>query len=269
MRRIFKDQNLQEEYDKKGFVLFQLFNEPEIQEIISFFERNQVVRSETFYTSIWIEDEAYRRSVNEFLSSVYKRKLDHMLIEYRQVFCNYMIKPNSDQSQIGLHQDWTFVDEEIFEAINIWSPMVNTDASNGALKICAQSKKFETVVRGRFLPSPFQDLSEYILENWMTTLDVNKGWAVAFDTRTLHASGLNLSDEVRIATSQVVIPDEAELLHYVYRPEIHRLDKLKVDTDFFTKYGLSDTLESLPVAESTIHETFDFGLSDLEKKIST
>lgn len=239
MRPLFYNKAFQEEFEKNGFVRVNLLDEDQVQYLANLEDELSPAMANNFYTSIWSSDKEYRKVVDKKLKEFYIPLLQDYLIDCKPVFANFMVKKPGSDSEIGLHQDWTFVEEDQYPSVNVWCPLVDTSFENGRLSIVENSHKLSLPRRGRDVYSPIQEISDYIFNHCSTGLNVNAGEAIIYDARLLHGSVKNSANEKRVATSIVMIPEEAELLHYVNDQENdNQIVKLSVTEDFFTEFGL-------------------------------
>ncbi len=240
MKNIFFNNELEAEFRKKGYVQIPLLNDDEVDYFLGAHQKLAPNRKEEFYTSIWHEDVKYRVDVNKTIEAIIPTKLESILINYKPLFANYMVKKSGDKSSLDFHQDWTFVDESQFIAINVWIPLIDTNKRNGALRVVTGSHKFDIPFRGRNIEGPFWKLNSFIRLFFSDILEVKKGHAVLFDERLIHGSFQNYSEMERVAISNVMIPQEAEILHFSMDKDNKLLNKQMVDKDFFTLYALND-----------------------------
>ncbi|MCB9234549.1 MAG: phytanoyl-CoA dioxygenase family protein [Bacteroidia bacterium] len=263
MRQIFSDAKLQLDLETDGFAQIALLTPEDCRELLDFHESLAPENEEGFYTSIWSSNREYREKVDRKLKSILLPGVNQLLDRYKPVFANFMVKRAAENSHLGLHQDWTFVDESQFVALNCWVPLVDTHVGNGPLRIVKRSNTFPNVIRGRNIRSPYDPIQEQIRQKYMTDLIVPAGTAIIFDERMLHDSEPNTSDQDRVAVSIVMVPREAEMQHYLRREGVeNQVDILKVDSGFFTENGLFDNLDHLK-ADRQVDYTFK-GISEDE-----
>lgn len=253
MRRVFFDENYEHQLISKGYVTLPLLNEEEIKFLLSEHSKIEPQREEAFYTSIWHTDKRYRESVNRLISEIIPAKLRTILNDYKPVFANFMIKKPIQKSTLDFHQDWTFVDESQYIAVNVWVPLVDTHKQNGALHVIEGSHRYIIPYRGRNIEGPYWHLSKYLRKYFSTPLEVPKGHAVIFDERLIHGSFDNLSSIDRIAVSNVMAPSESQLYHYFKQAPGDTISVMKVKEDFFTKYALYDD-----ILDYSSHESFQY-----------
>lgn len=253
MRRVFFEDEYEDQLQTRGYVILPLLNDEEINYLIAEHAKIEPVRTEAFYTSIWHNDVDYRRQVNRLISNIIPQKLQNILIDYQPVFANFMVKKPIQKSTLDFHQDWTFVDESKFRAVNVWVPLVDTNSLNGSLHVIEGSHKFKIPYRGRNIEGPYWHLSSKLRKFFSTSLDVPKGQAVIFDERLIHGSFENQSTTHRIAVSNVMAPQESELYHFFKISSGNTICKMKVGQDFFTDYALYDD-----IMDYSSYECFDY-----------
>lgn len=244
VRRVFYNDHYQKDIEKNGFVVIPLLSNEEADYLLETHKQLAPDRKEGFYTSIWHEDEDYRKAVNKLIADIIPGKLKSILMDYKPVFANFMVKKGQQKSSLDFHQDWTFVDESNFIAVNVWVPLQDTFKENGALQVVKGSHLFNIPYRGRNIEGPYWHLSKYIRMFFAEILHVRKGHAVIFDERLIHGSFDNLSGTDRIAVSNVMVPAEAPILHFLKKNPGDVISKMQVKEDFFTKYALNDDVSS-------------------------
>ena len=237
----FKDPLQHTIFEKQGYVRIPALNEKQIQEILQFFNDLDQDENFSFYTSIWSNNPEHRKQVNDFLVGKLFPVAQQFLNEIKPVFSNFMVKKPGADSSLGYHQDWTFSDQEHWPAINIWIPLQDVSKENGTLRLIPGSHRLNVPVRGRNIPSPLEQLDKKWLEQHAISLEVKAGEAVCFHEKLIHGSGPNYSDQTRPAVSLVVMPQQADLIHYAQSGD--QIVKLHIQADFFVNFGLFDALD--------------------------
>lgn len=240
MRPIFYNDDLQRHFETNGYVKIQLLDKEQVSRLLEIEEQYTLGLDGAFVPSICSPDKEFRKSVDRSLKEVLLPKLKNLLINYKPVFGNFLRKPPAENTDMGLHQDWNFVDENEFVALNVWCSLSDTDLTNGALQLIEGSHKLPLPIRGRNIDSPLKEISDYLFEN-STVVNSKAGEVVIYDVRLLHGSNDNKSDSARVAAALVMAPEEANLIHYVKHPTSDSvIYKLEVDADFFTDISLID-----------------------------
>jgi len=240
MRKIFKDDDLDTQLKSEGYVLIQeFFDDNRLSELRKVFEGVEQWDGRSFFTTQWLEDKKQKSAIHNELKLKLSNRLRELLVSYRDIFSYFMIKKSKDESFSHVHQDWTLVDEEKFVGLNIWGPLVDVDEHNGALGVLPKSHLKYTQVRGTDIPQSFDPVE---LKNTETLLNIKMkaGDILFFDHRLVHASSNNSSDTTRASVGTVLIPDEADLLHYYM--DINKITKMRVDDNFLLKHSFGENI---------------------------
>jgi hypothetical protein len=149
------------------------------------------------------------------------------------------------------HQDWTFVDDTKMHDLfwlTIWIALGDYTPETGSLGyikgshrffdgvICSPSRVATTPTRGH----------QALLFRYLSFPELRAGDALAFTSRTIHASLPNLGPEPRISVGIALTPREASLYHYFLKPGTEdRVLKLKVDEDFLLAHADDEKMHAL------------------------
>ena len=251
--RIFKDDNKEQRFRDKGFVVSPIAEPSDLKQIEDLY--HSIGKKDTglnFYTTIWVDDKAHRQEVNAAIRDFIFPRVEEQLEDFVPVFGNFMVKHAGAGSALGLHQDWTFVNEPDVRSINVWLQITPASLENGPLLVVPHSHHFGDIIRGRHITSPFDQIFPQIKKNHAIPVLPKSGEAVIFDNALMHGSDDNQTDLDRIAISLVLKPRTAQLYHY-YRLEekAEPVYKSKIEPSFYTDYGLFDSLVALP-GKSTV-----------------
>lgn len=203
-------------------------------------------------------DRAAMHEVAELLAPVWERHLDALFVDHEVVFSTFVLKPPGHGSGMFLHDDRSFVDERRHRAFTVWVPLVDTgpELGNGCLYLVPGSHRIMPAASGTGTPDWIRPYERY-LERFLQPVTMRAGEALVYDTKTLHGSTANLTDETREAIATAVAPAGAELIHVVADGERRRVHR--VDHDFFldvhpatiAEHGMP---ERYPVVEEYVEE---------------
>ena len=244
MRRTFRDDDLQARFERDGYVVVEGFT---AAEVASFYDRvrslNVPEHAFRFYSTIWLDDVDHRRVVDRSIRAFWEQKAGELLEDHAPIFGNLMVKHPGAESTLGMHQDWTFVDEERFRAVNLWTPLTPLEGPCGPLLVVPGSHRWGPLVRGREIASPLADDFERIRRESAIELRPEIGQVVAFDSAMIHGSGDNETGGDRLAVSHVQRPAEAQVVHF-FMDGSGTVQRATVRPSFFVENGLFSCPES-------------------------
>ncbi len=172
-----------------------------------------------FSTTHWSSNDLYRQEVHHSVTEAVFPLITRLLPDYKNIFGYYLVKKQGGENKTTIHQDWTLCDESIYTGMTLWSPLTNVNLQNGCFQVVKGSHLFYANIRGTNIESPYSNFGNFIEEKYLTSLELKKGDAVFFDHRLLHASPPNISDNIRIAVGMVLLPQQAEVEHYIKEEE--------------------------------------------------
>lgn len=158
-----------------------------------------------------------------------------MATGYRIAFCSFVVKSaGSERSEVPLHQDWSFVDEERHASLGLWCPLIDVDPANGCLMVAPGSHAPDHPPRAAFAPFHYPDLLGR-LRGCLAALPMCAGQGVLFDNRLIHGSPPNRGDTPRVAATAVLVPQDARLRyhHLVNRRDLDRVEVFEVEDGFY------------------------------------
>jgi hypothetical protein len=241
-RPLFQHPEQETHFRKHGYVIVPFFDAEALMKAHELSSRLNGGFNTPFTTTIWSEDKAYRKEVLDELKKLYQAPTDRVLQECKLVMATILTKHTGENSQIDIHQDWSFTDETQYSAVNIWVPLVDTTPQNGALCLLPHSQLFDVPFRGRHITPQFVNVKNEI---WSLGQPIvaKAGEAIIFDVKMVHYSNPNQTLQTRTATAMVAIPREAPILHYInYNPSEHTITAMEVDEFFYNSYAHNDPI---------------------------
>jgi len=225
---------------KDGIVKLWLFDEEQLNDLLSFHDEQKPGYSSGFYATSFSSDFHYRKRVNEKIKQALGPQLKSVLPGYRIVFCNFLVKENRADSQVPVHQDWTFVNENEEVSLNVWCPLVETNALNGELQVFKGSHNLLEVIRAPFLPNPFMAEERLIRERYLTSCPTQLGEVLIYDHRLVHYSAPNMSKHPRQVANLSMVPVDSDLFyHYLDDSDGQQtLQKYQVTDEFFLTHRI-------------------------------
>jgi hypothetical protein len=216
---VFRDENLQREFDENGFVKFRMFSEGQIDRIHQYYLKTQeahetIIDTKKFHATNETDNAELIADTDAFIKEIMLEEVDKHFLDYKIIAANYLIKQSDQESELGPHQDLRFVDESRFYSFNIWIATEPTNKKNGCLRFIKCSHRWDDTIRT--LPSypwRYRDLYD-VLPEYFTDVETEIGDCVILNHACIHGSYPNLSGNTRIAAIMAMIPKEAEIRHY-------------------------------------------------------
>lgn len=231
------DSTLRDQLHKEGYVKFPLFDEKQLREINEFYsqisEEHNVRKDTKFHTTLNTSNTALIAKVNAFLRPIFEKALKKHLTNNKYTIAGFLVKEPGDNSEVTLHQDWTFVDEENYESYNLWVPLVDVDANNGNMQFIPGSHRFAHTLRvSPDLPTYYESYRQEAME-YLKDVECKAGECVIFHQGIIHGSRPNLSNEPRVVSIISTYSEDAQLLHYHIPPghDTSNIEQYAITTD--------------------------------------
>lgn len=156
-------------------------------------------------------------------------------MDYKAFMGSFIAKHADKNSELGVHQDMSLVDESKFMGVNIWAPLCDTNEKNGALFLIPKSHRLFPTYRNANITNIY-DKHYHLIKKYMQPVFIKAGEAIIFDNSILHYSPANKSSQIRIATNVFVTHQEARITIYYHNQENNKIESFEQEDDFFTKY---------------------------------
>jgi ectoine hydroxylase-related dioxygenase (phytanoyl-CoA dioxygenase family) len=237
-RAIFASTELNFDFQRKGYIVIrELLNKEEIQQLLLTYENFKQEALSPFHTTHFSTNKHYKKVSHEVISKTVFSKASKYLNEYRPLFGNFMIKNPDPNVSLDIHSDWTYVDEDRFQSLAIWIPLVDTNENNGTFGLVEQSHKVTNKIRGPLIIESSRNKNEYWAKKYGTLLNMKAGDAVLYHHGLLHFSPPNKTNQTRPAINLTVVPKEAYCIHYCIPEGASEIEMYAVEgTDFYLNY---------------------------------
>ena len=241
MRNIFKNRELQNKFDKDGFVVLPMLDAKEVELLLNYYSNqdfdNKIEAG--FHISLDNQNQDLVKEVGSKIKEVLVPKTADLLDDCKVFTASYVIKEPGLQNIVPPHQDWTFVDENQFCSATVWTALVDVTEKNGALGAIRGSHTIFNHKRSSPSPQSKSPLSDHIftLFPFVEVIEMKAGESLIFNNRLIHASPPNLSDQARIAVGIGITQSEAQLNHFYQSPTSGKLEEYEVDENFYTWFN--------------------------------
>lgn len=229
----------QSELDHAGYTLIECLDQHDIETLVRYYHRTaQAAVGMGFLVSMMSQDLSYRQCLSQVITAMLRPKVQQYFPDSRLCFGSFIVKqPHLPNSEVQMHQDWSFVDETQFASYGIWCPLTDVDRQNGCLSVIQGSHLFNRHPRGLLNEFPYPELLPALQADWLTHIPMRAGQALVYDSRLFHCSAINHSDEERIVAAGLMVPQAAALRYYhrdLQNPAAP-LEVFEVDDDFYTR----------------------------------
>lgn len=240
LRRTFRSPALQRRFESLGYVVIDAFSPSDVASVRSAVEQLYEGERRGFHSSMESRDHDYRARIQALLEPWYRTFIDEFFDDHVVITTAVLIKWPGDDSAMGPHQDWSFVDESQFRTLNLWLALDDVSAENGALAVLPGSQSHLVHPRSSpHLPPSYEDPTRGLSIEDLDPLYARAGQVVATDHGLLHASPPNRGTSPRVAVAAAVVPAEAALIHHFCHSD--------------------GTVEQFSVPDRSWFQTFDFG----------
>ena len=237
MMKVFKNDSLQEEFEKNGYVIVPFYNQEDIDELINLYAELHPVDETGFFPSTFSQDKQYRNTADQEIRRIGLKRIQELCEDFKVVCGSFIVKFPGPKSIMNVHQDMTLVDESKYTGINIWCPLIDLNESNGSLWILPGSHRLFPTYRGSTIPDIYEKVKDEIIA-CMSPLFLKAGQAVIFDQSVIHYSPPNESNEKRIVTNTYFTHKEAAFRIAYFNREVSQ-DQVEVfeqDDSFMTDF---------------------------------
>ena len=261
----FNDTRLLEDFKENGYTTISILSNDELNELTLFFKSMNNEKHIGFYASLFDSDYESKKKIDLKIRSILEPKLSSVIKNYSAIVGSFVLKFSGQDGLVHPHQDWTFVDENKYQSLNIWVPLQDVNSMNGALYLLKNSHQLPFAYRGTNIVSAIVGAPHVSLKD-MTPINLKKGEALIYDHKMIHASPPNLSTADRLAVAMVMIPQEAALIH-IAKLNNHYL-KFNIDREFFYKQQcINDNNMNMPEGytpdEELVYHEFSFKEKEL------
>lgn len=247
-RALFKNPDHQDFFDKNGYVVIDFLNTNEVYSLKKSYDTLEGdLGQAAFASTIMSKNVVFRNEVSKLIEEYFKTAIENIFDDATFFWGNFNVKyPNSSIGTVPLHQDPSFLDEQIFQPIGLWVPLIDTNEINGGLQVIPGSQHFSHFPRCGGEPFPYITIQEELLENFSELLCMKAGQAYIGNPAVFHASPTNKSKEPRIVAAGLVGPTESHLRYHYHNTSNKTAEVFNVDQ----RYYLSEPLFSKPNPEA-------------------
>jgi len=234
---IFKDKEIQARFDRDGYVVMDFITADEAKIIAEKFYKVHPYTPKGFYSDAFNPDDALKQEIFEHTERIFEKVVAEKFCDVKKLGSTFLCKAPGQEGKVGVHQDWTVVDESKYYTLTIWVPTTEVNDQNGALRVLPGSHLFFDAYRSNSIEFPYRGNEELIWQN-MTTVDMKPGQAFILNHAVIHGSSPNLTDKERLVIAYALAPKDAPLMYYYKdkKRSNNKVEKFSMPDDFFQRY---------------------------------
>lgn len=236
-REILKDQKYDADLKKNGFVIIDLLDKITAKKLYKEVVRYDSGVQSPFYTSLWSKNPEYRKKVDDIIQQEIAKRIIPFFNNYQPFFGDLLVKKPSLLKDFPIHQDWTFVDEEVYTSVYVWCPLQDVNYLNGNLQVLEKSHEYLDKIRGANIQVSYETIKPHLQKKYLKNVPLKAGQAIIFNQALLHASPPNRSFKTRISLGLLMLPQEATIYHYYFNKFENKIQRIIATKDFFMSYG--------------------------------
>lgn len=272
VKAIFKNNEFQKQFEEDGFLKITLLTPENILQLKNLFKAYYPNPSVDFYSSSYDNDFEIKKKISDKIGQLILPNLENIFIDYTWFGSAFLSKGNGPRSEMPMHQDWTIVDETQFVALNIWTPLQDTNDENGTLEVIKGSHKWHSELRAPTLPFYFNGYQEK-LKSKLISIPTKATEAIVLNQSVIHYSKPNKTNEIRLAITTGIKSKGAPMIfHYWNKDEPNEIEQFEQEDDFllqFTDFH-QDIFNRPQIGKSIGKKSFQLNLmteSEVEKLI--
>lgn len=211
--RMFKDDELERQLCEEGYVIIPFFNQEEVAALYDYFLEQNKDDADRIFAISHSEDIEMKKKASRWVASMYEKRVNDIFVDIKILGGTFVAKPPNGKGLITPHRDWNLVDERRFRSCNIWVPLIDTNAENGAIEILPKSHLIQPTYRGPNIINQLRDVEQFLWKH-LELKPMKAGHAFIYDHRFIHGSRTNDSAVVRPASACAITNKTAEFRFY-------------------------------------------------------
>jgi len=234
---IFTDAEIEADFQRDGYVVIDFISAEDARLIAKKFYEIHTSIPDGFYADAFSPDDKIKEEIYKHTDDVFQKALEGRFHNHKKLGSTFLCKAPGEKGRVGVHQDWSVVDESRYYSATIWVPTTDTNEDNGTLKVIPGSHKFFSAHRSNNIPTSYRG-SEILLWENMVTVPMKAGQAFILNHAVIHASAANTTDKERLVIAYALTHKEAPLSYYHQeRNSKHNtVERYIMPDDFFQRY---------------------------------
>jgi hypothetical protein len=237
---VFADHLAEEQFSRDGYLVMPLLKPAEVEVLTRLYLDIVPDQPADFYTTAFLPDSDERRAMTDGLTAVLAPYFAELMPGYEIHSRGYVVKRGGPgQPPLRLHQDYTFVDQNIHRSVHIWIPLLDVGEKNGCLTVIPRTHRLVNHISAQINnPSPYDPVRPVLEAECKIPVPMKAGDVFFFDERLYHGSTANSDPGLRIAVAGALLPKGVkQLLYVVDEEDPGKLNILEFRDEFAVRFG--------------------------------
>ena len=237
MARLFQNPTLHNEFEEKGYVQLSLLNAQQVDHLLDVYHQFMGEEKETregkehLYESSRTHDLDWNLRMNEAIRNAFVDPVKPHFENYTLFGGTFMLKAPKKSTVLPLHQDWSVVDEDQYQSLFIWCPLVDIHPQNGGLFVLPGSHNYFKNYRSGSMQSQ-RIQPEGRIKKHIVDIVLSAGQALIYSDRLFHGSYANTTEGHRTVATARINEQNAELVYY-HKQNNDQVDVVKASPKFY------------------------------------
>lgn len=220
---ILIDASLNEQFQRKGYVLLPLLDATELKHIRTAFDRlkpddNFKPSGNRYHCTFLDANRKYKADSRSIFERLLLPKIQSLLADYELLVGNFYVKNPGGSGEFPVHQNWDTVDEATYTSVTAWIPLQDTVRRNGTIEVVEGSHRLSSNIASRNVDYYFKPFADRIKTHYCRPCEMSAGEVLIFDDDLIHYSRANEDDQTRVAIQLSLVPRQAQPLIYHFDP---------------------------------------------------
>lgn len=229
-----KHEQIQAQLQRDGFAAVGKLSDVAFTQLLNFNRHEPLAKGTPFFYSLLNNDYSANKAIQHNHQSVLNSFFEEYFDDYRTITESFLIKPAHTESELLLHQDWCYTDEQKYQAYNVWIPLQDVTEENGALFFLPGSHLWFNTKRSGSLPTGRINSTGTLIHQNLVTLTAKKGDVLLFNPAVFHGSYPNKTAKDRVIVTTTILDKSAPFLYYQKEDE-NTIAVFDIEDDLFYK----------------------------------
>jgi ectoine hydroxylase-related dioxygenase (phytanoyl-CoA dioxygenase family) len=232
MKMLFKDNNDQSFFDEFGYIIYRNVLTEEIKSIDKLYSESlKNTPKEGLYESTGANDSDKNIYTSSVIKDTVQKFIENKFKDYSLYGGAFLVKSTLKSTELHLHQDWSFIDEQADSAGFIWMPLQEVDKNNGTIYLLEKSHAFFNRYRSGAYNSEL--ISRYMIpEEFIKPVILNRGDILIYSPKLFHGSYKNKSKSDRVVATALVTTKSSPF-QYIHKKDDFNAEVYDLTADIY------------------------------------